>query len=101
MVRQYVAGDVMLDFGLKWTAHSILHANQQVALPLRLRSGHAGRHRPAQKNVPAEKATGPHFDAPTLSVHVAFLSLLALQTRKSHNWPGDKSRLLFGLWRHS
>ena len=100
MVRQYVASDIMLDFGLKCTAHSILHTTQHAAQPLHLRSGHVGRCRTAQ-NVPVEKAAAPHYDAPALSVHIAFLSLLALQTRKSHNWPGDKSRLLFALWWHS
>jgi hypothetical protein len=36
MVRQYVAGDIMLKFGLEWMAPSILHADQYLALPLHL-----------------------------------------------------------------
>jgi len=91
MVRQYVAGDIMLNLGpRKSTAHSILHANVEITPSLHIRSSHASQRGTPQK-VPADKPDGPHYEAPRLGVHAAFLGLLALQTRKSHKRPSDKS----------
>src|SRR5262245_38855026 len=91
MVRQYVAGDIMLDFGpRKSTAHSRSYVNLQTMQPVHRRNNKHACWCGVLKNVLSNRATRPRY-VPMLSALVAFPGLFTLRVRNSREIQRQKS----------